>query len=191
MTTIYVRFKSILTFGLIVFCLSFLWFSFHALQQENRPTQEAATGASEIPDEATDADPNSQITLVPELNDGQTLTANNFFSEYRLERQRTLSEQTEILNEIIENDHSSAQIRTDAQQKLIGLTENLSREAKIENALIAKGFSDAIVVIQEPSVLVIVPSEGFRQDEIARIADIVTKIAQCRWEDVVIIPKTK
>ena len=75
------------------------------------------------------------------------------------------------------------------RKSLIGLTENISREAKIESALIAKGFSDAIAVIQEPSVLVIVHSEGFRQDEIARIADIVTKISQCRWEDVVIIPK--
>lgn len=191
MTTIYVRFKSILTFGLIVFCLSFLWFSFHALKQENRTAQESVTGASEIPNELTKDDSNSLMTLVPEVNNEQALTANDFFSEYRLERQRTLSEQTEILNEIIDHHNSSAQIRTDAQEKLIGLTENISREAKIESALIAKGFSDAIAVIQEPSVLVIVHSEGFRQDEIARIADIVTKISQCRWEDVVIIPKTK
>jgi stage III sporulation protein AH len=191
MTTIYVRFKSILTFGLIVFSLSFLWFSLHTLKQENELTQETATGASEVTNEGVEDDPSSLMTLVPEVNNEQVLTANDFFSEYRLERERALSEQTEILQKIIANDHSSTQMRTDAQQKLIGLTENLNREAKIENALIAKGFSEAIAVIQEPSVLVIVPSEGFRQDEIARIADIVTKIAQCRWEDVVIIPKTK
>jgi len=191
MTTIYVRFKSILTFGLIVFSLSFLWFSFQTLQQEYGPTQETATGVSELTNEETAPDSNGLMTLVPEEQNEQSIKTNNFFSEYRLERERTLSEQTELLQEIIANEHSSAQMRTDAQQKLIGLTENLSREAKIENALLAKGFSEAIAVIQEPSVLVIVPSEGFRQDEIARIADVVTKIAQCRWEDVVIIPKTK
>ena len=94
-----------------------LWFSFHALKQENRTAQESVTGASEIPNELTKDDSNSLMTLVPEVNNEQALTANDFFSEYRLERQRTLSEQTEILNEIIDHHNSSAQIRTDAQEK--------------------------------------------------------------------------
>ena len=93
MTTIYVRFKSILTFGLIVFCLSFLWFSFHALKQENRTAQESVTGASEIPNELTKDDSNSLMTLVPEVNNEQALTANDF-SEYRLSaKERSVNKQ--------------------------------------------------------------------------------------------------
>ena len=36
--------------------------------------------------------------------------------------------------------------------------------------------------------MVVVPSEGLRDDEIARIADIVTMISD-KMEDVVIVPK--
>ncbi len=201
MRTIYIRFKSLFIFGLIILGVSFVWFSINSLQQENLLAQKgtdatdqsieqeiAAETGSET-ESATEAKP--MITLLPEENMAQANQERDFFNEYRIERERTQSEQMEILNDIIHNPNSSAQIRTDAQQKLMGLTENLSREAKIESALIAKGFAEAIAVLQEPSVMVIVPSEGFRQDEIARIADIVSKIAECRWEDVIIVPKTK
>lgn len=201
MTTIYIRFKSLFIFGLIILGVSFVWFSINSLQQENWLAQKG-TGVTDLnsgqeidketgteTESATEAKP--MITLLPEENMAQANQERDFFNEYRIERERTQSEQIEILNDIIHNPNSSAQIRTDAQQKLMGLTENLSREAKIESALIAKGFAEAIAVMQEPSVMVIVPSEGFRQDEIARIADIVSKIAECQWEDVIIVPKTK
>jgi len=201
MTTIYIRFKSLFIFGLIILGVSFVWFSINSLQEENWLAQKD-TGATELisgqeiatetgPKTEAETEANPMITLFPEENTDQVNQGREFFNEYRIERERTQSEQIEILNDIIHNPNSSTQIRTDAQQKLMGLTENLSRETKIESALIAKGFAEAIAVMQAPSVMVIVPSEGFRQDEIARIADIVSKIAECQWEDVIIVPKTK
>lgn len=197
MTTIYIRFKNLFIFGLIVLGLSFVWFSINTLQQENRLAQKS-TGSiaekneprTEDVNKSSETDPKPTLTLLPEENMAQAQPKQDFFREYRIERERTLSKQTEILNEIIHNANSSAQMRADAQNKLMALTEDLGRETKIESALVAKGFADAIAVMQEPSVMVIVPSEGFRQDEIARIADIVSKIAECRWEDVIIVPKT-
>lgn len=213
-TTIFIRFKSLLTFGLVLFGVSFVWFSITSLWQENQMRKDATSGivneesalekngaqggAGHAAEAGSKEAGQAETTIAirkegngPEEEKALGEQGGDFFHEYRIERERTLSEQIEILNEIIHHPDSSAQVRTDAQQKLIAFTEKMGRESRIENALMAKGFSEAIAVFQEPSVMVIVPSEGFRQDEIARIADLVTKIAECRWEDVIIIPKTK
>lgn len=205
MRMIYIRFKTIGTFGLALLCVSFIWFAMTSFQREKQAvtqeavTQEVVTVEDPLPvtETTTDSKQDSQedevtmlptITIVPQ--EGKEVK-DNFFSEYRLERDRTRSEQVEILNEVINNSNTAAQTRLNAQQKLLLLTDNLGKESKIENALIAKGFPDAAAVIQPHSVMVIVPTKGLRQDEIARIADIVTKIAECKIEDVVIVPKTQ
>lgn len=179
MTTIFIRFKSLLVFGLALLCVSFVWFIITSFDQEQKIMQEEASPSL--------TETKSTIAIVPE----EKTEKDSFFSEYRLERDRTRSEQVEVLNELINNANSSTEVRADAQQRLLLLTENLGKETKIETAVMAKGFTEAVAVMQAQSVLIIIPSEGLRQDEIAKIADIVTKIAECKWEDVIIVPKTQ
>jgi stage III sporulation protein AH len=190
MTTIFIRFKSLLTFGLMLLCLSFVWFAFTSSSQQEKKTVagEEELAVLEKPKEVMEKETISEpsITIIPER--GNEIT-DSFFSEYRLERERTRSEQIEIFNEIINNPNSNAEVRLDAQKKLLWLTNNLGKETKIESALVAKGFTDAAAVIESPTVMVVVPSQGLRQDEIARIADLVMKITECKMEDVVIVPK--
>lgn len=191
MTTIFIRMKSLLLFGLVLLCIYFVWLGYVGLDK----AQEASL--LNLKDKAPSAEPvaapaNNQtpptVTIVPQETKG---SSDSFFGEYRIERDRTRSEQVEILREIVNNPNSSAQMRQEAQQKLIKIADNLEKEYKVENALIAKGFKDAVVVIQPESVMVIIASNGLRQDEIARIADMVVKVVGCKMEDVVIVPKTK
>ncbi|MDD2432687.1 MAG: SpoIIIAH-like family protein [Clostridia bacterium] len=189
MKTFFIRFKSLLTLGLVLLSVSFVWFALTSYHQAKQIIAEeevfSETGktdnvtAQEIVSE-------SKITIVPQENKEIT---DDFFSEYRLERERMRSEQLEILNEIINNPNSNAEAKSEAQEKLLWLTNNLGKETKIEKALLAKGFVDAAVAIESQAIMVIVPSEGLRQDEVAKIADIVIKIAECELEDVVIVPK--
>jgi len=191
MTTIFLRFKSLITFGLIILSISFVWFALTLNPQgkdflaegDNLMMEEEPEGVTFEPEDVI-AEP--QITIISE-EDNQL--KDNFFSEYRLERERTRSEQVERLNEVINNPNSSEGIRLKAQEELLWVTNNIGKEIKIENAILAKGFTEAISVIEKESVMVVVPSEGLRDDEIARIADIVTMIAGCKMEDVVIVPK--
>ena len=186
MTTIIIRLKNLLTFGAVLLCISFVWIGMRNLLpgQDELPVS--------IPEEkmqATEQTINPTVTIVAQ--EEAEKNKDSFFSEYRIERERTRSERIEILREIVSNANSSAQMRQEAQQKLIGISDVLEKESKIENALIAKGFVDAIVVIQPESVMVIVPSNGLRQDEIVRIADVVVKVAVCKMEDVIIVPKAR
>lgn len=188
MTTIFIRIKSILIFSLIILCAAFIWagskgvgFYKEAMQKELLDKTSLITA---------DTPSRGSEPVVAITTQENNLQKDNFFSEYRIERERTRSQQVEILREIVNNQNSSAQVRQEAQQKLIKISESLEKESKIENALIAKGFKEAVVVIQQNSVMVIVQSAGLRQDEIARISDIVIKVTDCKMEDVIIVPKT-
>ncbi|MCR4442227.1 MAG: SpoIIIAH-like family protein [Peptococcaceae bacterium] len=183
MKTVFIRFKSLLAFGLVLLSVSTAWLA--VTGWEKRQTIQALQ-EKEVQVSSFDAEPGPTVTIVPQ-DPGKT--EDSFFSEYRIERERTRGEQIEILREIVSNPNSSAQMRQEAQSKLIRISDNLEKESKIENTLVAKGFKDAVVVIQQEAVMVIVSSGGLRQDEIARISDIVVKVVGCKQEDVVIVPK--
>lgn len=87
------------------------------------------------------------ITIEPKNSELQV--KDNFFIEYRIERDRTRSEQIEILREIVNNQNSSSQMRQEAQQKLLIIAEELEKESKVESALLAKGFGEAVAVLQK------------------------------------------
>jgi len=182
MTTIIIRLKSLIVFGLVLLSLSFIWLGVTGWDKYKDVFK-----GNKQPVQSDPAVLTPTVTIVEEEKNNR----DSFFSEYRIQRDRTRSEQLEILREIVSNPNSSAQMRQEAQQKLIKISDNLERESKIENALVAKGFKEAIAVIQAEAVMVIVPSGGLRQDEIARISDIVIKVAGCKLEDVVIVPKSQ
>lgn len=180
--------KNLLVFGLVVLSISFVWIGLKGINRPIETTQAEGINPGETIVEETDKE--AIVTIVPEVQNTEE-TKENFFIEYRIERDRKRSEQIEILREIVNNTNSSAQMREQAQQKLIEISDILEKESKIERALIAKGFKDAVLDIQAEAVMVIVPSNGLRQDEIARISDIVVKVTGRRMEDVVIVPKSQ
>lgn len=184
MTTIIIRLKSLIIFGLVILSVSFVWLGVTGWEK-----YKAVFGGQEAPVEQ--AAPDVQEPLTVTIVQEEKSNTDSFFSEYRIERERTRSERIEILREIVSNPNSSEQMRQEAQQKLIAISDNLEKESKIENALIAKGFNEAIAVIQPEAVMIIVPSSGLRQDEIARVSDIVVKVSGCKMEDVVIVPKSQ
>ncbi len=183
MKTIFIRFKSVCVLGLMCLSVSFIWFVLNSHYQ----TQIALLEEKVISEMPTKTEPvlETGITIVSQEPEQ---TTRDFFSEYRLERERMRSEQLEILHQIINNPHSDTESKAEAQEKLLWLSGSLGKEVKIEKALQAKGFHDVAVAVETEVIMVIIPTEGLRQDEIAKIADIVIKIAECDLEDVVIVP---
>lgn len=184
-TTVTIKLKRVIAFSIVLFAVSFIWIGYKGWTEYRNVFADKNIVVSEKSDEQSISEP--VVTIALEEKNG---SKDNFFSEYRIERERTRSGQVEILREIVNNPNSSAQMRQEAQNKLIKISDNLEKESKIENMLIAKGFKEAIAVIQEKGAMVIVPSEELREDEIARIADIVIKVVECSIEDVTIVPKT-
>jgi len=112
-----------------------------------------------------------------------------FFIEYRLERERTRGQQVEWLREIINNENADAETRKKAQEQLYTISQNIGKEMEIENLIRAKGFQDAVVLLQDKVVTVVVRSKELATDDVAKIADLVSRNTGISLQNIVIIPK--
>jgi len=120
---------------------------------------------------------------------GTDTSQENFFVEYRLQRERARSEQIAIYREMINNPNITEEARNKTQEKMMDLTEKMEKEVEIESLIRARGYEDALAYLHENSVDVIVRSSGLNEEDVARIGDIIVKTTGLGFDDVTIIEK--
>lgn len=113
----------------------------------------------------------------------------DFFTEYRLERERMRGQQVELLKALADNPRSSEETRQKAQEQLFEIGRVMSREAEIEQLLRAKGFADAVVSLRENAATVVIKGPQVTAEEAVRISDLVGRGAGIPARSVLIIPK--
>ncbi|MZP28463.1 hypothetical protein GTO91_01830 [Heliobacterium undosum] len=147
-----------------------------------------STGANPSATAASDATSTSDSTPTagPALpNPGQFQNkGQDFFSEYRMERERVRSQQIEILQEIVRNDQSSGETRKEAQKKLLQISEQIKKEMETERLLIANSYRDAVVLIQPNTVSVIVAARELSPAEKGKIAELVARSTGVKTNEV-------
>jgi stage III sporulation protein AH len=134
---------------------------------------------------------NSNAVQVVKPVPTETVTAGaagDFFTEYRLERDKIRSERSDLLREIIK-DAKSEDSRQKAQDAVLKLMLEKQREAEMENLIRARGFADALVVMRDNSVSAIVKTQALTRDEVMQVADVIGRIAGVKPEDIVISAK--
>jgi stage III sporulation protein AH len=119
-------------------------------------------------------------TAVPAVSD--------FFTEYRLERDRVRSERTDLLREILRGSKND-EARQKAQEAVLRLTLEKQRESEMENLIKARGFADALVFIREGGVSAVVKTQALNRDEVVQVADVIARVSGVRPEDIVISAK--
>lgn len=97
------------------------------------------------------------------------------FTSYREEREINRSRSLDSLKEIVDNKNTSQETRDQAQKQIIKLTEITNQEMIIENLIKAKGFQDAVVLIDNGMVNVVVQADKLSDQEVAQIQDIVSR----------------
>ncbi|NLM97200.1 MAG: SpoIIIAH-like family protein [Halanaerobiaceae bacterium] len=113
----------------------------------------------------------------------------DFFIEYRIERDRSRSEQLSILKEIINNPNTDEASKKEAQRKLLAITDKMEKELEIESLIRARGYKEALAYIHNEAVDVIIHTNGLEKEDVARIGDIIVKVTGFSTEDVTIIEK--
>lgn len=113
----------------------------------------------------------------------------SFFVEYRLQRERTRGQQIEILKEIINSPASAVDTRQAAQDQLMGIGRSVTKEARVENLLRARGYRDAVVCMDQKGVTVVVDSRGFSASEETRMLELVSRETGFGEQGITIIPK--
>ncbi len=113
----------------------------------------------------------------------------DFFVEYRLERDKARSEQINIYRELINNPNTGDGTKQEAQRKMLELTDKMEREMEIESLIRARGYKDALAYIHDEAVDVIIHTNGLERDDVHKIGDIIIKVTGFNTEDVTIIEK--
>ena len=112
-----------------------------------------------------------------------------FFVDCRLTRDRIRSQQMEVLKEIAANTASSSETRDQAQRGLMKLTERSTLEAELEKLVIALGFKDAVVMLQDTAANVIIQQNSLSDSEKDQIRDVVVRVTDLQADDVFITCK--
>lgn len=116
-----------------------------------------------------------------------TTVANiDYASEMKLNREQIRSKNKETLLEIVNNNAISDELKQDAINKMIAMTDIAERENAAEMLLEAKGFTDVVVSITEDSCDVVLNMGEVTDAKRAQVEDIVKRKTNVSAENVII-----
>lgn len=104
----------------------------------------------------------------------------DFFTTTRSDRESNRTEAIALLKETLGSASASASAKTKAEDQIAKIADRMEKEADIEAVLKAKGFEDAVVIIGDDDVNVVVKSGELLESQTLQIQDAViagTKIA--------------
>ena len=117
----------------------------------------------------------------------QTSTGISYISSARVERNNLRTQNLADLRNATEKADAEAKVKNEALATITKLTENSKVEVDIETLIKAKGFDDALCMISDQSVTVIVPKESLTTSETLQIQDAVVSQTDVDLEKIKII----
>ena len=99
----------------------------------------------------------------------------DYFAASRLSREQARDEAVSTLKELSESETADQTAKDEAAAQISALAEDSVAEANIESMIRAKGYEDAVVMIGDESVNVVVapPEGGLQATDVTVIKDIV------------------
>lgn len=98
-----------------------------------------------------------------------------YFTSSRLDRNTMYSELLDTYQEMYNNSEATAEAKTEALKKINEINNTKNAIMISENLILAKGFEDVVIFVNEGSVSVIIKSEELKQEEVAQIQNIVSR----------------
>ncbi|AOY78399.1 stage III sporulation protein AH [Clostridium formicaceticum] len=127
--------------------------------------------------------------IAENITNRETMKSSTYFIESRLERDKKRSEMISYLNDIINNQLTSEEIRGEAQTVKLDMITSTEKEVLIENMIVGKGFNDAIVYLTDKSVNVVVSADALTETDVAKIVDIIRRETNIGMEGITIMNK--
>ena len=98
----------------------------------------------------------------------------DYFETAKKERENNLKKQRELVEETLRSSSLSDEDKVNAVDRVGELVSRMELESNIETLLKAKDFAEALVVIGEKDVNVIVKSDGLTTTQTLIIQDVIT-----------------
>lgn len=111
----------------------------------------------------------------------------DFFDQARENRATAREEALSIIQEVLDSAQASAEDKSAASLRATAIAENVLQESNIENLILAKGFADSVVYIEQDRCSVVVKSEALQQQESLQILEIVVSQSAVSPENVQIM----
>ena len=111
----------------------------------------------------------------------------DYFIQAKKDRQAALDEAQEMVEETLKSANATAAERETALKCTAQIAQKIEKANNIETLLKAKGFKEAVVVLGDDSVSVIVKSEGITTAQTLQIQDIITSHTKITLENIKII----
>lgn len=129
-------------------------------------------------DEQTEEEKNTIKEVSSENNEG-------YFAETKLERNKMYSQMIETYTKILENASIPDDQKNIASNEIKNINEKINRITTIENLFKTKGIEEAIILINDSSIDVVVKSQETLEDEkVAQIQNIVSRELKAEIEDI-------
>ena len=111
------------------------------------------------------------------ISSEDSLMSSNYYIEQRLSRDKLRANLIDRLNEIVNNDNTSDEMRNEAQKKIMDIGEVSQKELLIEGLVKAKGYDDVLVFLTEENARIVVSADELTEQDIAKILEVV--ITEC------------
>ncbi|MBQ3180340.1 MAG: SpoIIIAH-like family protein [Firmicutes bacterium] len=131
---------------------------------------------------AEDTRPNSDYSINSD---------SDFFINYRMEREKVRSRQLEMLQQLIDDENTGADVRSEAQARIIAQAEAIEKELTLESILVAKYGGEAAVFIQPEKINLVLDldTDEIADNEAEKIARLVDNYTGIGYENIIIVLK--
>ncbi len=144
----------------------------------------------------SEEDLNMEDDEIAQLEEGETPgeailtngTISNIVAQVKINREQVRAKNKETLQGIIDDEQLTDDQKSEAVSAIVTMTDLSEKEVAIESLLASKGFTDAVVSLNENSVDVIVNGDTLTDAKIAQIEDIVVRKSGIPATEIVITP---
>ena len=125
--------------------------------------------------------------LSRQTQSGTVTDAEEFFTDFRLSREKLQKEQIDLVRKVMEDKNASAKVRDEAHLQYLSLVDAMGKELKIEGILKSKGL-ESLVFLAGDSSTVVIKKSVLSEKDVAQIGDTVKRIARINLENITIVP---
>ena len=151
--------------------------------------QNALNGTSE--ESANNVDANAPTTNQQNANQVDTTqetstqaSYDDYFTRSKLERETMYSQMLETYTGILENEKISSEQKDIAENEIKNINDTKNAIMVVENLFETKGFENAIVFVNNPSVNVVIKAKELTTEQVAQVQNIVQRELKTEIENI-------
>ncbi len=99
----------------------------------------------------------------------------SFFVDYKMQREKSRSQQVELLKEIINSSSENGETKKVAQEQLLQISKNIVQETRLEYLLKANNFKEVVVCIDPEGVNVITDGDYQNANQYNELLELISR----------------